>query len=95
MFLRGGLGLTTADYWALPQTLLPGTSVGKVIDVQNLSGIAASLIPGSLKQFTGSYDAPMYAIWLFLLLGIVSYLFVVRPKYAPGWKDRLLETARA
>jgi MFS transporter, ACS family, D-galactonate transporter len=98
MFSLGGLGLTTANYWALTQTLLPGAAVGRVMGVQNcaasLSGVAASLITGSLKQVTGSYDAPMRTIWLFLLLGIVSYVFVVRPKYAPGWKDQSPETSR-
>ncbi len=38
---------------------------------------------GWLKQATGSYEAPMQTIWFFLLLGIASYAFVVRRKYAP------------
>ena len=87
IFSLSGLGLTTANYWALTQTILPGTAVGRVVGIQNcaasLSGIAASLITGWLKQATGSYQAPMQTIWVFLLLGIASYLFVVRRKYAP------------
>jgi len=87
IFSLSGLGLTTANYWALTQTILPGTAVGRVVGVQNcaasLSGIAASLITGWLKQATGSYEAPMQTIWIFLLLGIASYTFVVRRKYAP------------
>jgi sugar phosphate permease len=87
IFSLSGLGLTTANYWALTQTILPGAAVGRVVGIQNcaasLSGIAASLITGWLKQATGSYQAPMQTIWIFLLLGIASYLFVVRRKYAP------------
>jgi len=88
IFSLSGLGLMTANYWALTQTILPGTAVGRVVGVQNcaasVSGIAASLITGWLKQATGSYEAPMQTIWLFLLIGVASYLFVVRKKYAPA-----------
>jgi MFS transporter, ACS family, D-galactonate transporter len=87
IFSLSGLGLMTANYWALTQSLLPGTMVGRVVGVQNcaasVSGIAASLITGWLKQTTGSYDAPMHTIWIFLLLGMGSYAFVVRKKYVP------------
>ena len=34
-------------------------------------------------QRTGSYEASMNAVWVFLLVGIGSYLFLVRRKYAP------------
>jgi sugar phosphate permease len=88
IFSLSGLGLMTANYWALTQTILPGTAVGRVVGVQNcaasVSGIAASLITGWLKQATGSYEAPMQTIWVFLLIGVASYLFVVRKKYAPA-----------
>jgi MFS transporter, ACS family, D-galactonate transporter len=43
----------------------------------------APILTGWLKQRTGSYEAPMQAIWVFLLLGIASYLLLVREKYAP------------
>ncbi|MGH7248254.1 MAG: MFS transporter, partial [Pseudomonadota bacterium] len=82
-----GLGLATANYWALTQTLLPGAAVGSIAGVQNcasnLGGVAAPLVTGWLKQTTGGYDAPMQAIWLFLIAGIGAYLFLVRPEYAP------------
>jgi predicted MFS family arabinose efflux permease len=82
-----GLGLATANYWALTQTLMPGAAIGRVAGAQNmasnLSGIAAPIITGWLKEWTGSYDAPMIAICFFLLLGLSSYLFLVRPKFVP------------
>jgi MFS transporter, ACS family, D-galactonate transporter len=88
VFSLSGLGLTTANYWALTQTLIPGAAVGRIVGIQNcaanLPGIVAPLLTGWLKQATGGYTAPMQAIWVFLLAGVASYLFLVRAKYAPG-----------
>jgi ACS family D-galactonate transporter-like MFS transporter len=87
VFSLSGLGLTTANYWALTQTLIPGAAVGRIVGVQNcaanLPGIVAPLLTGWLLQVTGSYEAPMQAIWFFLILGIASYVFLVREKYVP------------
>jgi MFS family permease len=87
VFSLSGLGLATANYWALTQTLIPGGAIGRIIGIQNcaanLPGIVAPILTGWLKQKTGSYDAPMQAIWFFMLLGIAAYVFLVREKYAP------------
>jgi len=87
VFSLSGLGLMTANYWALTQTLIPGAAVGRVVGVQNcaanLPGVVAPLLSGWLKQTTGGYEAGMQVIWLFLILGIASYVFLVRPKYVP------------
>jgi len=87
VFSLSGLGLMTANYWALTQTLIPGAAVGRIVGIQNcaanLPGIVAPLLTGWLVQTTGSYEAPMQAIWLFLILGVASYVFLVRPKYVP------------
>jgi MFS family permease len=81
-----GLGLATANYWALTQSLMPGAAIGRIAGVQNfasnLSGVAAPLITGWLKQSTGKYEAPMQAVWFFLITGIASYGLLVRRKYA-------------
>ncbi len=82
-----GLGLATANYWAITQTLMPRDAIGRMSGVQNcaasVAGIVAPILSGWLKQKTGGYDAPMQAIWLVLILGIVSYVVFVREKYAP------------
>ena len=82
-----GLGLATANYWALTQTLIPASAIGRVSGVQNCSasvaGIVAPVLTGWLKQTTGNYEAPMQAIWFFLVAGILAYLVMVREKYAP------------
>jgi ACS family D-galactonate transporter-like MFS transporter len=77
-----GLGLTTANYWALTQTMLPRAAIGTIAGAQNaasnLAGAAAPLITGKLIDLTGNYEAPMQAIWVFLLVGIAMYVFVVK-----------------
>ena len=82
-----GLGLATANYWAITQTLFPAASIGRMVGVQNcaasVAGIVAPIVTGWLKQQTGSYEAPMKAIWIVLVVGILSYLTMVREKYAP------------
>ena len=82
-----GLGLATANYWALTQTLIPGAAIGRISGIQNcacsLAGIVAPVLTGSLLQKTGSYEAPMVAILVVLMLGVLSYVFLVREKYAP------------
>ncbi|MCE5307667.1 MAG: MFS transporter [Acidobacteriales bacterium] len=86
IFSLVGLGLATANYWALTQSLVPRAALGRIAGVQNcasnLSGIAAALATGWLKQITGSYEAPMRVVWLLLVLGVACYVFVVRRKYA-------------
>jgi len=83
-----GLGLATANYWALTQTLVPAAAIGRVSGVQNcaasLAGIVAPILTGWLKQQTGSYKTPMQVIWFFLVVGILSYLLLMRQEYALG-----------
>lgn len=82
-----GLGLATANYWALTQTLIPGGAIGRIVGIQNcaanIPGIVAPILTGWLKETTGDYTLPMMTIGFFLLLGIASYVFLVRAKYAP------------
>lgn len=81
-----GLGLATANYWAITQTLFPGSAIGRITGIQNcaasLAGIVAPILSGWLKQKTGSYVAPMNAIWIVLVIGIVAYSTMVREKFA-------------
>src|SRR5262249_1114393 len=87
VFSLTGLGLATANYWALTQTLMRGGGAGRVAGIQNtaakLAGVAAPWLSGWMVQQTGKFDAPLKAIGFFLALGIGCYLFLVREKYAP------------
>jgi MFS-type transporter involved in bile tolerance (Atg22 family) len=82
-----GLGLATANYWALTQTLIPGAAIGRISGIQNcacsLAGIVAPILTAWLLQKTGSYEAPMLAILVVLVIGVLSYLLMIREKYAP------------
>ena len=86
-FALCGLGLATANYWALTQTLIPGGSIAGVVGVQNtaanLAGATAAGVTGWLVDITGSFDAPIQFVGFWLLIGIAAYVFLVKPKYAP------------
>ena len=83
-----GLGLTTANNLALCRmTLIPPQAVGLVTGVQNVStslaGIVGPILSGWLLQTSGGYQAPMMAIFFFLVLGGVTCLVLLRPEWAP------------
>lgn len=86
VFSLTGLGLTTANYWALTQTLVPAGAIGRIGGIQNtaasLAGIAAPWITGILVQRTGNYGAPLMAIGFWLAIGVGCYVFLVKEKFA-------------
>jgi len=81
-----GLGLATANYWALTQTILPGAlPVAIQNTAANLAGIVAPWLTGWIIKQTGSFQAPIQVIGVWLLLGIGAYVFLVRrPKAEPA-----------
>jgi sugar phosphate permease len=83
LFSLSGLGLATANYWALTQTIVPKSILGRAVGVQNFasncSGIVAAIVTGWLKQITGNYEASMIFVLVVLLLGVFSYGFLVKP----------------
>jgi len=82
VFSLAGLGVATANYWALTQSVVPSAAIGRIGGVQNtasnLAGVAAPILTGWLIQTTGSYEAPMQAIAVLLLLGAGSYAAFVK-----------------
>jgi MFS transporter, ACS family, D-galactonate transporter len=79
-----GLGLATANYWALTTTLMPGAvPVAIQNTAANLAGIVAPWLTGWMVQQTGSFDAPIMAVGLWLVLGILSYAVLVKPVASP------------
>ena len=82
-----GLGLATANYWALTQSLIPSGSIGRIVGIQNcaasLAGIVAPIFTGWLVDTTGKFDAPIEAVVVVIVIGIAAYLVLVREKYAP------------
>jgi MFS transporter, ACS family, D-galactonate transporter len=82
----GGLGLTTPNYWALTQTLIPGAAVGRIVGVQNaaanIPGIVAPILTAWLVDKSG-YEGAVGAVIVFLILGVTTYLTVIKREYAP------------
>ncbi|HEY1649857.1 MAG TPA: MFS transporter [Terracidiphilus sp.] len=86
VFSLCGLGLATANYWALTQTLTPANAAGRVAGIQNtaanVAGVAAAWFTGILVEKTKHFNAPLMAIGFWLVIGICCYVFLVREKYA-------------
>jgi MFS transporter, ACS family, D-galactonate transporter len=83
-----GIGLATANHLALCRmTLIPAGAVGLVSGVQNVStslaGIVGPILSGWLKQTSGGYEAPMLAIFFFLVVGALTCVVLLRAKWAP------------
>jgi hypothetical protein len=49
----------------------------------NLAGIVAPWLTGWLIKNTGSFEAPIKAVGVWLVLGIAAYVFLVRREYGP------------
>lgn len=92
IFSLAGLGVATANYWALTQTVVPAALIGRIAGVQNtasnLAGVAAPILTGWLIETTGSYEAPMQAIAGLLIVGALSYVFLVKPISAASPSQR-------
>jgi len=91
-----GLGLATANHLALCRlTLIPAPAVGLVTGVQNVStslaGIVTPLLSGWLLQETGGYTAPMLVIFVFLVIGGLTTLFLLKEKWAPKVPETAVE----
>ena len=88
VFSLSFLGLATANNLALSRlTLIPAPAAGLVPGVQQVAtslagGVAASL-SGWLLQVSGSYDLPMFVIFVFLLVGAAATWILLRPQWAP------------
>jgi ACS family D-galactonate transporter-like MFS transporter len=86
------LGLATANNLALCRlTLIPAPAVGMVTGVQqvavSLAGIVAPILSGWLLHASGGYEVPMFVIFVFLAIGAVTTLFVLRREWAPKIPD--------
>ena len=82
------LGLVTANNTTLCKlTLIPKPAIGLNTGLQQVAtslagGISASL-SGWLLHVSGSYTAPMLAIFVFLLIGAGSSVILLQRKWAP------------
>ncbi|NML08274.1 MFS transporter [Sphingomonas sp. G-3-2-10] len=88
VFSLSCLGLATANNLALCKiTLIPPPAIGLSVGVQQVAGTAsggvAATLSGWLLHTTGSYDAPMMVIVVFLMIGAAACVVLLRPKWSP------------
>jgi MFS family permease len=69
--------------------------MGRIAGIQNcasnLGGVAAPILTGWLKEKSGGYQVPMQVIWIVLIIGIISYLVLVRPSRMAEARSPALE----
>jgi len=81
MIAISGMGLATANTWAISQTIAPQGSIGTVAGIQNFSaafgGFFAPLITGYIISVTGSYMAAFVIAGILMVIAIFSYVILV------------------
>ena len=51
VFSLSGLGLATANYWALTQTLIPGGAIGRIVGIQNCAANLPGIVVDRAARF--------------------------------------------
>jgi len=81
MIAISGMGLATANTWAISQTIAPTGTIGTVAGIQNFAaafgGFFAPLITGYIIALTGSYMAAFVIAGILMLVAIFSYVVLV------------------
>lgn len=76
-----GMGLATANTWAITQTIAPRGSIGTLAGVQNfaatLGGFFAPILTGFLIQASGSYVSAFVIAGIMMLAGIFCYVVLI------------------
>jgi MFS family permease len=77
-----GMGLATANTWAVTQSLAPAGTVGTLSSIQNFGatfgGVIAPLLTGYIISWTKSYSIPFILAGFIMLVGIFSYTVIIR-----------------
>ena len=78
-----GLGLASANYWALTQAVAPQRMIARVVAYQNtianLAGIAAPIVTGRLLGDEKNFDRAILCAGAALLLAAVAFRTMIRP----------------
>ncbi len=82
-----GLGLATSNHLALCRlTLIPESGAGLVSGFQQvataIAGIVAPILTAWLLKVGGDYTLPIDAIFVFLVIGALSTIFLLRPSWS-------------
>jgi ACS family D-galactonate transporter-like MFS transporter len=81
-----GIGVASANYWAVTQVISPPFMIGRVVGCQNMvanmAGICASLVTGFLVDRMKSYNLAIVLAGLSPFAAAASFAFLVREKDA-------------
>jgi MFS transporter, ACS family, D-galactonate transporter len=87
-------GMAASNVWAITQTLVGPRSVGRWTGVQNfvgnLAGAVSPALTGLLLDRTGHFVWPFFIAAGIVLLGAISWIFVVGPVQEIVWEKSLL-----
>ncbi|MGA2147273.1 MAG: MFS transporter [Bryobacteraceae bacterium] len=82
-------GLCTSNHWAITQTIAGPQAAGKWTGLQNafgnLAGVAAPWITGVIVSATGQFLYAFVAVCVVLVLGALSFLFIVGSVSPVDW----------
>src|SRR5437867_12776382 len=81
-----GIGVASANYWALTQAASPSSMIGRVIGCQNtianLAGICSPILTGFLIDRSKSFDLTITFAGVSLLVAAAAVLLLVRHRAA-------------
>jgi MFS-type transporter involved in bile tolerance (Atg22 family) len=84
-------GLCTSNHWAITQTIAGAPAAGKWTGLENafgnLAGVAAPWITGVIVSATGHFLYAFVAVCAVLVLGALSFLFIVGPVSPVNWNE--------
>ncbi|HEU0172723.1 MAG TPA: hypothetical protein VFV58_00545 [Blastocatellia bacterium] len=79
-----GLGVASPNTWTLTQAVSSKKIVGTVSGIQNfggnVGGILAPMLTGFIVHITGSFALALALCGVILVVGVVSYWFLVEEK---------------
>jgi MFS transporter, ACS family, D-galactonate transporter len=79
-----GVGVASANYWALTQAASPASMIGRVIGAQNtlanVAGICAPIITGILVGRANNFNVAMFVAGGAMIIAAGSFLFLVRER---------------
>jgi MFS-type transporter involved in bile tolerance (Atg22 family) len=82
-------GMTSSNQWAITQTIAGPAAAGKWTGLQNafgnLAGVTAPWVTGAIVSSTGRFFYAFLAVSIVVVLGGLSYLFVVGPVKQVEW----------
>jgi MFS transporter, ACS family, D-galactonate transporter len=85
-------GLFSSNHWAITQTLAGPSAAGKWTGLQNgfanLSGVVAPYVTGLILARSGSFYLAFLVSTLILIVGLISYLFVVGRVEQVKWRTQ-------